>query len=191
MFNTIGLFLGIAQALPAPPISLPGEIRTPNSCVTIGTRARVYDCDEQRPVAMRILFPRIDAFDEFTSGRAQVFIVWCEDYWSGEYQTSYALLSFEPSRADEQLTPDQLARATNQGTFIVERDGHCDGDPVKSNTGTFCDDWDCYPDCCQEITCFVDPSTGVEVRVDVLKDLGTLPCFVLPHNPFLDDASPN
>jgi hypothetical protein len=189
MLNTILFYIGIAQAASAPPDSLRAESGKLYSCVTNSDVP--YDCDEERAVVMRILYPGIDAFEPFSSRTEQVFIVWCEDYWSGEHQTSYALLTYHPSTADEQITPDELARTAGRGTFLVRRSLNCDRDPIDGWRSLDCDNWDCDPECCWEIAPFVDPATGVERPVDSLKDLGTLPCFVLLNNPLIDDSKPN
>lgn len=163
-----------------------GGLDHPDRCVTLGEEGVPYDCEEERNVTMRILLSHEGNFEECSGDCEQLFVVWCEDYWSGGHQTRHAILHYEASGSDSLIALDQVEQAHGGVKFRVQRELNCDLDPLDLGNSLDCDDLDCSPGCCREISHFITVGSRKEVLVDEIENLGTLPCFVLQRNPFMD-----
>jgi hypothetical protein len=157
-------------------------------CPRVLRDGSLLDCEGDREVTMEFLMvSQNDASGcrDSPSTCGQTFIVRCDDYWSHQHGTDYAILQFEASSLDQRLTEEQLPPRGQAIALEVRRDFRCDETPYEGGFGSDCESWDCDdPECCRFISSFESLHDGTEVLLDDLEHFGSLPCLRLAHNPF-------
>jgi hypothetical protein len=178
--------------IPAASVGVSSEPSPPVSCSTILLDGRLMDCVEERDVDMQFIMVLGGNSREECQAEPrscdQEFIVFCENYWSDEYQTSHAILKVEATTPESRIAMDEISGAGGFATLHVRRDYHCDSTPFEGGFGTDCDEWNCFPECCRIFSHYKYVSDGAEVLLEDLEEFGALPCFVLDQTTFGKDG---
>jgi hypothetical protein len=166
---------------PSVPALEPAEERVSCAFIVRGTGSLV-DCDEERDVAMEFLMVAESDPGDCRSGRAscgQSFIVRCDDYWSEQHETEYAIVKYDAGRLEDRLTAEQLPGSGQARRLRIHRDHLCDDTPFESGFWSDCVSWDCAPDCCRFYSPFKRLEDGSDVLLQDLERFGGLPCLRL------------
>ena len=157
-------------------------------CPRVLPDGSLLDCEGDREVTMEFLLVSQNDTSrcrDHPSACGQTFIVRCDDYWSDQHATDYAILRFEASSLADRLSEDQLHPRGQAIALTVRRDTRCDETPFDGGFGSECESWDCdAEECCRFISFFEKLHDGTEVLLDDLEHFGSLPCFRLVSGPF-------
>ena len=91
------------------------------------------DCEEIRHVRVRVLLAEDPEPDECDNGCDQKFLVQCEDYWSVQHLTDFAIVHYRVPTWNQRIPFTALPRTFEATTLILHRGLDCsDSSPAEA-----------------------------------------------------------
>jgi len=118
------IFLGAAVGwVPAPKSEFQSDRCSGE--VDAGWSQRSIDCEEARQVRVRVLLAEDPEPGECDNGCDQKFLVQCEDYWSVQHQTDFAIVYYRVPAWDQRVPFTALPRTFEATTVLLHRGMDC------------------------------------------------------------------
>lgn len=90
------------------------------------------DCQESRYVRVRVLLAESPEPGDCDNGCDQAFLVHCEDYWSVEHLTDYAIVHYEAPTWEQTIPLSALPESHEATSVLLHRELDCiDEDPAE------------------------------------------------------------